>query len=152
MSEGPVLTQADVQLTRYQNTEVEITVKTALPGFIVLNDIWHPWWRAAIDGVETDILKANVLFRAVQVPAGTHKVTFSFRPVEGALAEFRDLVDPPAEEDVVPPTTAPAVPPILARRSSPRWRRHRAKRWTRCGCVGRSRPLPTARRSHRTGF
>ena len=76
----------------------------------MLNDIWHPWWRAAIDGVDTEILKANVLFRAVQVPAGTHKVTFSFNPVEGALAQMRDLVDPPVEEDVPPP--APAAPAV----------------------------------------
>ncbi|KQU51923.1 hypothetical protein ASG72_10565 [Bosea sp. Leaf344] len=117
LSEGPVLAQAEVKLTRYENTEVEITVTSALPGFVVLNDIWHPWWRAAIDGVETDILKANVLFRAVQVPAGSHKVTFSFKPVEGALAELRDLVDPPVEEEV--PVPAPVTAPAVAGQGAP---------------------------------
>ena len=98
--EGPALAEADVKLTRYENTEVEIEVTTSRAGFVVLNDIWHPWWRAELDGVETEILKANVLFRAVQVPAGTHKVRFSFHPLEGALAEVRDLVSPEeADED-----------------------------------------------------
>jgi hypothetical protein len=80
---------------------VEIEVTTAQPGFVVLNDIWHPWWQAELDGQQVDILKANVLFRAVQVPAGTHKIRFSFHPLDGAIAELRDRVTPPEEEGVV---------------------------------------------------
>jgi hypothetical protein len=99
--EGPVATNADVKLKRYGNTVVEIEVTAAQPGFVVLNDIWHPWWKAELDGQEVEILKANVLFRAVQVPAGTHRVRFSFHPLDGAIAELRDLVTPPEEEGVV---------------------------------------------------
>lgn len=100
--EGPSLVKGEVRLTRYENTEIEIEVTAAAGGFVVLNDIWHPWWRAQVDGIETEILKANVLFRAVQVPAGTHRIRFSFHPVEGALAEMRERVSPPAVEDELP--------------------------------------------------
>jgi hypothetical protein len=105
MPEGPVQTRADVTVLRYENTEVEIEVTSAAAGFVVLNDTYHPWWRAQVDGAEAEILKANVLFRAVQVPAGTHKVRFSFRPIEGAFAELRERVSPaPVEEgeDLLP--------------------------------------------------
>ena len=67
-----------------------IDVDAARPGFVVLHDLWHPWWVAQIDGRDTDILRANVLFRAVQVPAGHHVVTFEFRPVAGAVTELSD--------------------------------------------------------------
>jgi hypothetical protein len=107
--EGPALAEADVKLTRYENTEVEIEVTTSRAGFVVLNDIWHPWWRAELDGVETEILKANVLFRAVQVPAGTHKIRFSFHPLEGALAEVRDLVSPEEADEDPPLPNAPQI-------------------------------------------
>lgn len=115
-SPGPV--RADVRMTRYDNTEVEISVTAAQAGFVVLNDIWHPWWRAELDGVEVEILKANVLFRAVQVPAGSHVLRFSFRPVEGALAEFRDRVAPeePEPDDATPePQAPPATGPAIVR-------------------------------------
>lgn len=102
--EGPVASQAEVKLTRYENTEVEISVTTDKPGFVLLNDIWHPWWRAELDGAPVDILKANVLFRAVQVPAGTHLVRFTFNPVEGAIAELRERVEPVVPEDTAPPS------------------------------------------------
>ena len=39
--------------------------------------------RACIDNAEADILKANVLFRAVVVPAGKHRVRFTFHPFAG---------------------------------------------------------------------
>ncbi|OYW98235.1 MAG: hypothetical protein B7Z14_15480 [Bosea sp. 32-68-6] len=103
--EGPVQARAEVTVLRYENTEVEIEVTASTAGFVVLNDIWHPWWRAEVDGVDSEILKANVLFRAVQVLAGTHKVRFSFRPIEGAFAELHERVSSaPVEEgeDVLP--------------------------------------------------
>jgi hypothetical protein len=101
--EGPVAVAAEVKLTRYRNAEVEIEVTTPAAGFVVLNDIWHPWWTAEVDGAEAEILRANVLFRAVQVPAGTHKVRFSFQPLWGALAELRERIEPEEEpEDTVP--------------------------------------------------
>ncbi|MDR6872891.1 hypothetical protein J2Y55_003910 [Bosea sp. BE125] len=112
--EGPSTAQAEVKLGRYQNTEIEIEITATQAGFVVLNDIWHPWWRAQVDGVDTEILKANVLFRAVQVPAGTHKVRFSFHPIEGALAEFRDRVDPPRDIEDDLPVPGPLQPQIAS--------------------------------------
>jgi hypothetical protein len=82
------LTSAAVALTAYRNTEVEIEVDSPRAGFVVLNDVWHPWWFGSVDGKPAEILRANVLFRAIQVPAGKHIVRFEFRPVEGAINEM----------------------------------------------------------------
>ena len=79
-----------VGIRHYENTKVVIDVDAAESGFVVLYDVWHPWWTADIDGVEVTILPANVLFRAVQVPAGHHVVTFEFRPISSAIAEVGD--------------------------------------------------------------
>jgi len=58
----------------------------------VLNDVWHPWWRATIDGNATEIFRANAIFRAVQVPPGKSTVRFTFAPLRGAWDELRDKV------------------------------------------------------------
>ena len=79
---------AVARLQRYANTEVVIDVDAPSGGILVLNDVWHPWWRAEVDGAETEILKANVVFRAVVVPAGKHVARFSFHPFAGALREI----------------------------------------------------------------
>ncbi|KAB2920555.1 MAG: YfhO family protein [Hyphomicrobiaceae bacterium] len=81
-----------VRIARYENTRIEIEVEAAEAGFVVLHDVWHPWWVADVDGRDAPIYRANGLFRAVQAPAGRHKVTFEFRPVSGAIAELSGMV------------------------------------------------------------
>jgi hypothetical protein len=75
-------------IVHYENTVVDIDVTASRAGFVLLNSAWHPWWRATVDAKPTDVLKANVLFRAVQVSAGKHRVHFEFEPIVGAIAEI----------------------------------------------------------------
>ena len=82
-------TPGTVRIMLYENTDIEIESDAPSGGFVVLNDIWHPWWRASVDGKPADILKANVLFRAVVVPPGKHVVRFKFEPLSGGWAELR---------------------------------------------------------------
>ena len=76
-------------IVKYANTEVTVDVEAASGGFLLLNDVWHPWWRAEVDGVPAPILKADVLFRAVQVEPGRHRIRFVFHPFLGAWEELR---------------------------------------------------------------
>ncbi len=80
------------RILKYQNTDIEIEADAPGGGFLVLNDVWHPWWRASVDGRPAEILKANVLFRAVVVPPGNHVVRFTFHPFAGAIAGLKELV------------------------------------------------------------
>jgi hypothetical protein len=77
-----------LHVATYRNTEIVIDVETPDSGYLVLNDPYHPWWFAQVDGQETKILQANVLFRAVAVPAGRHRARFTFRPLMGAWRQF----------------------------------------------------------------
>ncbi|MEJ1159049.1 hypothetical protein [Prosthecomicrobium sp. N25] len=79
---------AKVTITAYHHTEVVVTVDTPQAGWVVLNDVWHRWWRASVDGAPAPILKANAIFRAVRVPAGRHEIRFTFHPFAGALADL----------------------------------------------------------------
>jgi hypothetical protein len=76
-------------LTRYTNTRVTIEVDSPSGGIVLLTDVWHPWWCATIDGNDTEILRADAIFRAVQVPPGKHTVHFRFQPLRGAWRELR---------------------------------------------------------------
>ena len=85
-----------VRIRSYQNTVVELEVDATTPGFVLLNDVWHPWWYATVDGKPAGIQRANVLFRAVQVPKGKHTLRFEFRPIAGAIAELGSGLFPSA--------------------------------------------------------
>ena len=80
---------ATLRIASYDNTVVEVGVDAPVSGYLVFNDPYHPWWFAEIDGRDAPILRANVLFRAVAVPAGRHTVRFAFQPFAGAWRQLR---------------------------------------------------------------
>lgn len=75
----------DARLISYANTEVVIAAKGDDGGWVVLHDVWHPWWRVTVDGEPAEMLRANVIFRAVRLAPGAHTVRFTFDPIGGAL-------------------------------------------------------------------
>ncbi len=77
------------RLVRYANTEIIVEVNSPSGGILVLNDVWHPWWRATVDGADAEIMLANAMFRAVAVPPGKYTVRFAFEPLRGAWRELR---------------------------------------------------------------
>jgi hypothetical protein len=50
------------------------------PGYVVLVDSYDPGWRAQLDGRPVPIVRANTIFRAVQVPGGHHLIEYVYRP------------------------------------------------------------------------
>lgn len=68
--------------------QVSISIGAEQDGFLVLADSWYPGWQATLDGQRTEVLRADYLFRAVFVPAGSHVVKFIYQPlsVYGGLA------------------------------------------------------------------
>jgi hypothetical protein len=76
------------KIISYGHTRVIVDVTAPTGGFLVLNDIWHPWWRARIDAIDVPILKANVLLRAVQLSPGHHTVQFEFDVIAGVMKQI----------------------------------------------------------------
>ena len=78
----------EVKIVSYRNTEVVVDASFPQGGYVVLNDVWHSWWTAQVDGAPAPILQANVMFRAVRVGPGSHRVRFSFDPFAGLWAQL----------------------------------------------------------------
>ena len=64
----------------YPPTKVEIASSGHGPRLLVLTDTFAPGWVARVDSREVPILRADYMFRAVAVPAGSHRVVFSYEP------------------------------------------------------------------------
>lgn len=59
---------------------VRVEVEAARAAYLVLADAWDPGWRVAVDGARAPLLRANVGFRGVLLPAGRHAVEWVYRP------------------------------------------------------------------------
>ncbi|MFQ5812151.1 MAG: YfhO family protein [Anaerolineae bacterium] len=75
----------EVEILSYEPERIVISANLAEEGYLVLTDAHYPGWRALTDGQETPIYRADLLFRAVYLPAGQHKVEFIYDPLSFKL-------------------------------------------------------------------
>jgi len=68
------------EITRERLNEVEVLAVSSRPAWLVLNDSWAAGWKAFVDGAEQPVTRVNSAFRGLVVPAGSHQVTFRYRP------------------------------------------------------------------------
>ncbi|MBI2363454.1 MAG: YfhO family protein [Deltaproteobacteria bacterium] len=73
--------QASAKIARYTNARVTIRASLDASGILVLADSFYPGWSAYVDGKRAGILRANLFFRAVALPAGEHTVEFRYEPM-----------------------------------------------------------------------
>ena len=57
-----------------------VQASTVAPGLLVLSEVWDPGWQATVDGVPTEIMRANGIFMAAPLDAGEHTVVFRYLP------------------------------------------------------------------------
>jgi uncharacterized membrane protein YfhO len=48
--------------------------------FLVLNELYHPGWRAAVDGAPATIYPTNLVMRGILVPAGATTIELRYEP------------------------------------------------------------------------
>ena len=67
-------TAATILNSKFGTQTVDAEVDAAEPSLVVVAQTYYHNWHAEIDGQAAPLLRANVAFQAVQVPAGRHKV------------------------------------------------------------------------------
>ena len=82
---GPALS-VPVRVTRDDEDAITIEVDAPAPTAVVVLDAMTPGWTATIDAQRATIVTANVTFRAVIVPSGSHVVTMNYVPERWATA------------------------------------------------------------------
>jgi hypothetical protein len=69
-----------VTVETYAPEKIILSASLSTSGYLVLSDTRYPGWQATVDGEPATIERANVHFRAVYLPTGTHTVRFVYRP------------------------------------------------------------------------
>lgn len=64
----------------YEPERVIVETNLDSEGYLVLTDAWDPDWTALVDGVPAPMTRADVIFRAVWLASGSHRVEFVYRP------------------------------------------------------------------------
>ncbi len=72
--------QTEIKTIQQDPDQISIAVSSQAEGWLMLSQTWYPGWQAAIDEQPAPIYRADFLFQAVKVPAGVHRVSFTYRP------------------------------------------------------------------------
>lgn len=75
--------------------EMDVTVTSSAPTFVVTSDVFYPGWRATVDGAPVHLYQTDYVLRGVPVPAGTHLVHLEFHPASlyyGVLVSALSLI------------------------------------------------------------
>ncbi len=70
----------ECQINRYFPNEVIIEGNAQEDGYLHLLDVYHPGWKAYVNGRQTKIYKSSNIFRAVKLAKGRYIVKFIFAP------------------------------------------------------------------------
>jgi len=83
----PALTQLDPitsvnKISHFKNEggRISLEIYTNKKGFLVVTETYYPGWKARINGNETKVLRANSIFRAIEIEKTINKVEFWFEP------------------------------------------------------------------------
>jgi len=76
----------------YQDERVVVDTDADRRALLVLTDTWFPGWKATVDGKEVPIERVDYLIRGVPVPAGTHRVQFSYEPTSWRIGLILSLL------------------------------------------------------------
>ncbi len=89
---GPV---GQVDILARSRDEMRLVATAERPAYLVINELYDPAWTATTaSGNRLEILRANGLFRAVALPAGTTELLLRYEPLSpGALASLAGRIN-----------------------------------------------------------
>ena len=67
-----------IKLTLFEFDQMKFDYESDETEFLVLADAWHPNWRAKINGIDTEIVKTNGVFKGILLPPGKGRVHLYF--------------------------------------------------------------------------
>ncbi len=67
-----------VTVVKETPNRIELSVHSDEPALLCMSEIYYSAWRATVNGNPTEILPANVAFRALELPAGRHEVVVEY--------------------------------------------------------------------------
>ncbi len=68
------------EIAKYLPNEVTVRTNTLQPAFLLLTDTYYPGWKVFLDNVESPLIIADGIYKAIEVPEGKHNIVFKYDP------------------------------------------------------------------------
>jgi uncharacterized membrane protein YfhO len=69
-----------VEVSRTKAGSLDVTAQNANRRFLVISEIWHPGWSAAVDGRAATLYQTDIALQGLWLEPGTHKIQLRYWP------------------------------------------------------------------------
>jgi hypothetical protein len=78
------------EVTSFQPNEIVVKVNSPVEkAFLFYSDVWHPFWRATVNGRSVEILRANLAYKLVSLNKGMNEVRlFIYAPLQKVAVDL----------------------------------------------------------------
>lgn len=91
-----IASQGDISLESYRPDRLTYKANVSGNGALaVFSEIWYgpsKGWKAYVDGEEAELIRANYLLRAINIPQGTHEIVMEFKPSSYRIGSVISLI------------------------------------------------------------
>src|SRR5438105_15861364 len=85
-------TPGEAQITQYEPNRIAVSTKAAGPSILILSENHYPGWRTYLDGRAVETLRVDYNLHGVPLPAGEHRVEFTYRPKSALIGMTISLI------------------------------------------------------------
>ena len=84
---------ATIRLTSYSPKAIDYESSSSQAGTVVFSEIYYPYgWQVTVDGQPSTLFRADYMLRALNLPAGQHRIHMEFLPESVARGNMLSMV------------------------------------------------------------
>lgn len=80
------------RVVRVSDGNLEVETRNLRDRFLVISEVWHPGWRATLDGRSHSLYRTDLTLMGAWLPPGEHRLVLAFRPLHWRAALGISLV------------------------------------------------------------
>jgi hypothetical protein len=70
-----------VEIRQAGNGRLTVETDSTAGGYLVISEVWHPGWRAKIDGKDAPLYRTDLTLMGLVIPYGSHRLELDFVPL-----------------------------------------------------------------------
>jgi hypothetical protein len=74
------------RVIRGSDGTLEVETQNQRDRYLVISEVWHPGWRATLDGRTLPLHRTDLALMGAWIPAGKHRLVLMFRPLYWRVA------------------------------------------------------------------
>lgn len=86
------ISKNEVSIVEFKANHIVLQAKAEGKTFLLLSEVFHPGWKAYVDGKRQEIYKGDYLFRALPLDEGSHEVKFVYRPISFRIGLYISIM------------------------------------------------------------